>query len=253
EMTAYKNYVAPFTKQDIVIDGKAHEAIWDSISFTSNFVDIKSIEIPSLETKTKILWDHKNIYFYIEMEDDHIWSNMTEKDGPLHNENTVEIFIDPNDDGENYIEIQINPNNTLLDLKMDKPYRKGGEADINFDLRNIRHAVCHKGSINNNLDEDSFWSIELSVPFAALKSINTLSKIGNSSSPYLRMNLCRVHWPFIIEDGKYKKDVSKKPKFWVWQKQKKIDNHIPEDWGYLHFSKALLGIELDLSKNEDQN
>ncbi|MBT8234138.1 MAG: hypothetical protein HKO66_03190, partial [Saprospiraceae bacterium] len=42
EMTAYKNYVAPFTKQDIVIDGKAHEAIWDSISFTSNFVDIKS-------------------------------------------------------------------------------------------------------------------------------------------------------------------------------------------------------------------
>ncbi|MGD8330969.1 MAG: carbohydrate-binding family 9-like protein [Acidobacteriota bacterium] len=50
--------------------------------------------------------------------DDAPWYTLTERDDPIWNEEVVEIFIDPDGDGHNYVEIEINPANVVCDLQI---------------------------------------------------------------------------------------------------------------------------------------
>lgn len=50
--------------------------------------------------------------------DDAPWHTLTERDEPIWTEEVVEIFIDPDGDGHNYVEIEINPANVLCDLQV---------------------------------------------------------------------------------------------------------------------------------------
>lgn len=52
--------------------------------------------------------------------DDSPWHTLEQRDAPLWDEEVVEIFIDPDNDGRNYVEIEINPANVVCDLLMER-------------------------------------------------------------------------------------------------------------------------------------
>ena len=102
------------TEDEIKIDGHIDERAWVQAP-EALFIDMDGSE-PRQKTTFKWLWDDKYLYGAFYVEDDHIWAKMTERDAYLWYENVVEFFINADGSSKSYIEIEINPLNTILDL-----------------------------------------------------------------------------------------------------------------------------------------
>lgn len=240
------HYIVTKAKSNIIIDGIANETAWKEASFTSSFIDIEGIKKPKYDTKVKMLWDDTYLYVYAELEEPHIWATLKQRDTIIFYNNDFEVFIDPSNATKNYGEIEINANNTVWDLHLDKPYRVSGKPNNHWDLKELKSAVKVYGTLNNATDTDTKWTVEMAIP---LKAINELKGSGNipKEGDFWRINFSRVEWDFDLIDGKYyRKKVHGKylPEYnWVWSNQKVINMHEPEKWGYLHFSDDKYGTE----------
>jgi len=228
--TEDKKYFVTQIDSPITIDGLDNEDAWQNIPYSNSFVDIINGSEVDYSTKFKCTRDDKNIYFFVKLEEPHIRGLMTSHDTLLYNENCFEIFIDPDNDGKNYLELEINARETTLDLLMDKPYKKGGKSDIAYDIKGLEHMTNISGTINNPNDTDKFWTIEIAIP---MSSVFELSNYGvEKSNFHWRVHLARMQFPHTINKGTYKQDPKVLPKVWVWNQQSAFDNHIPERWGY---------------------
>ncbi|WP_417442920.1 carbohydrate-binding family 9-like protein [Joostella sp.] len=231
-------YVAPKISETIKIDGKAKESSWKKTKWTADFIDIQGEKTPKYKTKVKMLWDDDYLYFYAEMEEPHVWATLKQRDTIIFYNNDFEIFIDPDGDTHNYMEFEMNALNTVWDLYLTKPYREHGKVVDSWDIKGIKTAVAIKGTINDASDEDKGWSVEIAMPWNALK------EAGNNKVPaddYWRINFSRVNWDYELVGDTYqrKKDESGNflPEYnWVWSPQWVINMHEPEWWGYVYFS-----------------
>lgn len=70
------------------------------------------------DTEFRALYSADGLAIRFAARDDSPWHTMTERDDPLWDEEVVEIFIDPDGDGRNYAEIEINPANVVCDLQI---------------------------------------------------------------------------------------------------------------------------------------
>ncbi|WP_312482768.1 carbohydrate-binding family 9-like protein, partial [Sphingobacterium multivorum] len=163
-------YVHPATDA-ITIDGKDDEASWSKAPWTDSFKDIEGLNkpVPTFKTQVKMLWDKENLYLFAKLQEPHIKGYLRQKDTIIYHDNDFEIFLKPNLFSPEYIEIEINALNTVMDLLMTKPYRFGGRANLNWDTKDIETAVYHAGSINNPQDKDEFWTVEMKIPVKSLK------------------------------------------------------------------------------------
>lgn len=240
-----KHYIIRKVNESITIDGKSHEAKWSEAEWTDDFIDIEGDKRPKpyLKTRVKMLWDTSYLYFYAELEEPHIWATITKRDEVIFYDNDFEIFIDPNGDTHNYFEFEVNAFNTVWDLMLTKPYRDGGDAFDNWDIKGLESAVNLSGSINNPNDIDQGWSIEIAIPLEVLKEGSNV-KVPPREGDVWRINFSRVQWETEIIDNKYvKKKVTGTDKNlpennWVWSQQRGIAMHEPEFWGMLHFSET---------------
>jgi len=215
----------------IMIDGIADEKAWQGVAYSTPFVDILTGKKVEYSTQFKSIRDEKNIYFFVKLEEPHLRGLMTTPDTSLYNENCVEIFIDPDNDGKNYLELEINALETTFDLVMDQPYSKGGKPDISYKVKGLQHRIKVEGSVNNPNDIDQYWTIEISIPLA---TIFELSKFEPKETEFFwRIHLARVQFPVNLFEGEYYFKPKELPKVWVWNRQSKFDNHLPREWGYL--------------------
>ena len=161
-MSPVSNYVIYQAISEINIDGKPDETSWQKAEWSEYFQDIEgeSKPKPLYQTRFKMLWDDKNLYILAELEEPHIWTYYANHDQIVFHENDFEIFIDPTRDTHNYFEFEINARNTLLDLYMPKPYRNGGRAQIDWNIRGFKSAVFINGTLNNPEDIDNKWTID---------------------------------------------------------------------------------------------
>ncbi len=231
------NYYCNYSNNPIVIDGEQDDA-WSAAVFSSSFVDISfpAKETPTYDTRFKMLWDENYLYMYAILEEPHINASLKYHDDIIYKDNDFEVFIDANGRGINYHEIEINSNATILDLFMNEPYREGGSANLLWNVDGIKKVVKNCGSINNPSDIDSCWSVEMAIPWKAL------NQQAPKEDDIWRMNFSRVEWDFEIQNGQYVKKQYRKGKKhpehnWVWSPQGKINMHIPEQWGFVHFVK----------------
>lgn len=247
-----KHYIVTKTNNKIVIDGIADEASWKSSVFTDYFIDIEGIKTPKYDTKVKMLWDDNFLYVYAEMEEPHIWGNLTQRDAVIFYNNDFEVFIDPSASARRYGEVEINALGTVWDLFLDKPYRVFGKAVSDWNLNDLKSAVKHYGTVNNPEDIDSLWTVELAIPMKSLIIFKGNKKSLPSEGEKWRINFSRVQWDYDLINGKYqrKKDNGKyrEEYNWVWSNQKVINMHEPEKWGVMQFtnktsSKNVLFIE----------
>lgn len=236
-------YSALKVNERITVDGKAEEAVWDRVAWSSDFVDIRGSQVqkPAYPTKLKMLWDNQYLYIYAQLEEPHIWADIDKHDEIIYLNNDFEVFIKPFMQHATYYEIEVNPLNTILDLVMTKPYRFNGEALIHWDLKGLKSAVHNEGTLNNAKDKDKYWSVEMAIPFESILSF------GKSKTPplnsYWQINFSRVQWQHVIENGIYqRKKINGKfveEDNWVWSPIGIINMHYPERWGYVQFVDSL--------------
>jgi hypothetical protein len=239
-----KSYTCYQTDKKINIDGKLNEGAWKKAEWTSSFVDIEGDKkpLPLQETKVKMLWDKEYLYIATVIEEEHIWAYQDKKDQIVYLENDFEVFMDPDGDTDNYYELEINAINNTFDLFLPKTYRRGGKAQLKWDIKNLKSAVTIDGTLNDSKDKDKRWTLEIAIPFESLSTEHVKAIIPENNSEW-RINFSRVNWQHNIDDtGKYSRKRNPEtnkilPEYnWVWSPQGIINMHYPEYWGYLHFS-----------------
>ncbi|OEK01445.1 hypothetical protein BFP97_07890 [Roseivirga sp. 4D4] len=245
-------YAAKHTIDNISVDGLGTEASWQKASWSEYFVDIEGSKKPAPyhKTRVKMLWDDKYFYFYAEMEEPHIWAKLTERDAVIFHDNDFEIFIDPDGDTHNYYEYEVNAFNTVWDLLLTKPYRDNGHAINNWDIKGLKSAVDIIGTINDPSDQDEGWSLEVAIPWKALKEA-TRAAVPPRNNDVWRVNFSRVQWETEIKGRSYLKkknpetDKNLPEHNWVWSPQRAIAMHEPEFWGMVVFFDVPVGENID--------
>jgi hypothetical protein len=232
-----RSYEASFTTEQLVIDGRLNEAAWRRAPLTESFVDIRGPDHPAprWSTHAQLAWDDRYLYVGASLEEPHLWATLTERDAIVYHDHDFEVFLDPDGDGLEYFEIEINALGTILDLYLDRPYTSGGQADLAWDVDGLRSAVHLAGTLNDATDVDRGWTVELAIPWAALGVSRP------SPGEVWRVNFSRVQWPLrTTPEGAYLRDAE--PSFevhhednWVWSPQGTIDMHIPKRWGRVRF------------------
>jgi hypothetical protein len=234
--TIPKTYDCVKTSEQMTVDGKTLELSWSAAQWTDYFIDIEGDykPLPYYKTRVKMLWDDEYLYFYAEMEEDHIWAYLSERDAVIYHDNDFEIFIDPDNDTFNYYELEFNALGTLWDLMLTKPYKDNGQAVDAWDVRGIKYAVDLNGTLNDPSDKDEGWNIEVAIPWSALEEC-----ARHSGAPYpgeeWKINFSRVEWDTDIIGGKYIKITGHPEHNWVWSPQGEIAMHLPERWGVVKF------------------
>lgn len=229
-LTDPRTYVCYRVDGKLKIDGKLNEASWAKAEATAPFVDISGagFATPKYETTAKMLWDDEFLYVGAVLQEDDIKARLTQRDTIIYYDNDFEVFIDPDSDGHNYFEIEVNARNVIFDLMLDKPYRSGGNFMVQWDCPGLKTAIHCEGTLNKSKDTDKYWSVEMAIPRQALTlNYNNPLKAGNC----WRINFSRVQW--LKEKGPEEN--------WVWSPTGRIDMHMPDRWGYLYFADQKVG------------
>lgn len=254
-----KQYVCQTPVDSIIIDGLANEESWQVLAWSDDFVDIEGSlkPLPALKTNMKMLWDEEYFYFFAKMEEPHIWAKLTQRDAVIYQDDDFEIFIDPDGDAHNYYEFEINALNTIWDLFMMWPYRHQVSPNylFNWNVDAVRHAVHINGTVNDPTDEDSYWTVEMAIPWSALKEMAPRAKPPQANDQW-RVNFSRVDWTV---NKSYEKILDEKGKplpedNWVWSAQSAIAMHMPEWWGYVQFADIPVDQEVPdfINKPDEQ-
>lgn len=214
---------------------------WSDVPFTKDFIDIRGVTFPSpkYQTQAKMLYDNEYLYIGAKLEDPHVWTDISLKNSTLYWQNDFEVFLNPLGDSLNYYELEINALNTIWELTITKPYKKGGKAIHPTNIDGLISKVYVDGTLNDPSDIDIGWSVEIAIPLEGLKKYNG-DKFPVKGDQW-RINFSRVQWNFEIIDGKYYRvprenswDVHYEDN-WVWSNQNEIDMHNPERWGIVTF------------------
>lgn len=242
-----KNYVCYRTNVPLSLDGKANESSWKKAKWTDDFTDIEGDKKPDprFRTRTKMLWDNDYLYVYAELYEPHIWANLKQRDTIIFHDNDFEVFIDPDGDTHRYYEYEMNALNTQWDLMLTKPYRDGGLPLTAWNFDRVRSAVAITGTLNNPLDTDTCWSVEIAFPMKSFADSSVALPLKPGA--HWRINFSRVEWLTIVENGRYVKVrniQTGRPlpeDNWVWSPTGVIDMHCPEKWGFIQFSDHVAG------------
>lgn len=235
-----KKYTARMAKRPIKVDGKLNEHDWKQAVLISDFEDIEGADKPkpTFSTTVKMMWDSQYLYIGAVLEEPHLWGTLKKYDDIIYRDHDFEVFIDPMGDGEQYFEIEINVLGTIMDLFMNKPYKKGGTFDMGWNTTGIQSKVVAHGTINDNTDIDSGWTLEMAIPFTAISRAQRAATTS-FNKPW-RINFSRVQWTLEPDGKSYRKKLNQNNKpisenNWVWNPTGVVDMHVPTKWGYLYF------------------
>ncbi len=209
--------------------------------WTEDFTDIEgpTRPPPRFRTRSKMLWDDRFLFVAAEIEEPHVCATLTERNSIIYNDNDFEIFIDPDGDGLNYYEFEMNALNTIWELTLPRPYHAGGDAILGTNLPGLRAAVAVHGSLNDPRDIDVGWSLEVAIPWNGLARYNDGRLTPPGIGDVWRVNFSRVQWTWDVIDGRYvrRPKESNPEDNWVWSPQGVIDMHRPEHWGHVVFAR----------------
>lgn len=253
-------YICQRSFDTIKIDGRLNEKSWQAADWTEVFGDIegKKKPAPRFRTRVQMLWDDEYFYIGAYLEEPDLWATLTERDSIIFMDNDFEVFIDPDGDTHNYYEIEINALNTVWDLLLVKPYRDGGPAIHGWDIKGLKTAVNLMGTLNDPSDRDKGWTVEMAIPFSALKEGIQGGKEKPAPSDVWRVNFSRVEYWLDIEGNNYlkRKDPVSNQTLpednWTWTPQGLINMHYPEMWGYVKFSVSPAGTKKEKFSEEPE-
>ena len=213
------------TPGTVIVDGHLDEPAWQAARWTTDFVDIEGDgkPLPRFRTRARMLWDEQYLYVGAELEEPNVKAKLTEHDSVIFHDNDFEVFLKPPGGDPGYFEFEINALNTSWDLFLNQPYREGGKADNSWEIPGLKTAVAVRGTLNDERDTDTGWTVEMAFPWSAFAS--RLPVAAPRVSDAWRMNFSRVEWtPGVAEEAN-----------WVWTPQGIVDMHGPDRWGFVRF------------------
>lgn len=246
-LTDPQGYVVYRASAPIIIDGVPDEAAWLNAPVIDDFRDIsgEGFPLPLYRTAARMLWTDDTLYIAAELEEPNVWAYVTQHDEVVYADPDFEVFIDPDNDAQNYFEMEVNAIGTLFDLLLTHPYRtaSGTFISVAWDAPGVRLSTHINGTLNNDRDTDQGWSLEIAIPQRALThNFDTCLHAGT----YWRLGFSRVEWQTQTDNGrivrKQNTDGSFVPEYnWTWPATGKINMHMPERWNYLYFSELTAG------------
>lgn len=229
-------YVCKRTSQRPTIDGRLDEGTWLAAAATSEFVHIEGRDKPAprLKTRAWLLWNDEALFIAARLEDPDVRARLTGRDEIVYHDNDFEVFLDPDGDGRNYMEIEINALNAIFDLLLERAYREGGPARHEWDVGGLQSAVFVDGTLNDASDRDRGWTLEMAIPWKALAEHAGVPCPPRPGDRW-RVNFSRVQWPDNIQGGADTVGQGIESN-WVWSPLGETDMHIPSRWGVVEFS-----------------
>ncbi|SHL39743.1 carbohydrate-binding family 9-like protein [Flavobacterium chilense] len=156
--------------ENLTIDGDLSD--WKT-SFLGPFVVHDSGKKATQDTFVSLTWNDENLYIAYRVLDSKITGKPQKKDSQIFNtDDLVEVFIDPDGDGQNYVEIGVNAFSSYYDmlLKCISPNCGGWNTSIDFDIPGIE--------AQSKITPEGFTT-EIKIPFSGLETI----KNGNFTKP----------------------------------------------------------------------
>jgi hypothetical protein len=173
------------TAAPVVVDGKLDEPAWSGVP-SLRFVNNRDGSPATLKTEAWIVFDDKFIYFGSRFVDENIWSTFKKRDEHLWTEEVVEVFIQPDAAKRNYIELEVNPLGTMIDiylLDIRKPLRYES-----WNSEKLQWAVQVNGTVDGK-PGDKEWTCEMALP---MEDIVTAPNIPPKPGDRWRLNMYRV-------------------------------------------------------------
>ena len=264
------SYRARFTPVRPAFGGSLEQGAWAMAPWTEDFVDIEGSRrpAPAYRTRAKLLWDDRWLYVGAELEEPHVWSTLAKHDEIVFHDNDFEAFIDPDGNGREYYEIEINARGTVFDLFLHRPYREGAPAIHDWDVGGaFERAIVFRGTPDDPRDVDSGWTVMLAIPWSAFvpprdaridalpegqRDFGDRARAGAAprDGDTWRINFSRVQWRHNHEElaaggvrtGRtlqgpepYAKRAGMAEDNWVWSPQWAVDMHLPQFWGRVTF------------------
>ena len=134
---------------------------------------------------------------------------------------------------------------------MDRPYKHGGTATIR-EMPGQKSQVHVQGTLNDARDRDSYWSVEIAFPWAAMAEHAGCPCPPRDGDTW-RVDFSRVQWRHTVQDGRYARVPARgqetednREDNWVWSPQGVINMHRPETWARVQFSTQPVGSSVAL-------
>ncbi|HEY8945745.1 MAG TPA: carbohydrate-binding family 9-like protein [Polyangiaceae bacterium] len=202
----------------IKIDGSLTEPAWQrATTLTLNDVSTGEPNGDSPVSATaKVTWSDLGLFIGFDVRDPDVVGGFPETgaDPHLWTRDTVEIFVDPDGDGDNrdYYEIQINPQNLVFDSRFDDYNQPKQEPDGPFGheawMSRVTSAVVVRGTLDRPTDRDEGYVVEAVVPWASFdKAQRKPPAIGDTwrLNFYAVQNNHGVSWSPILNEGNFHK------------------------------------------------
>ncbi len=235
-----KEYTVKRAGSAINIDGSLDEQVWNEAALTEHFVIYTDSTAPRFPTQAQIVWDDNYLYIAFTMDDEDVWAEMVNHDDHLWEEEVAEVYIDADDDLLNYLEIEINPLGTVVDLTLDKGLCDGGTTNFEWNLEGLLIGIGVDGTLNDNSDTDTKWICELAFPFENLAFSAPTKDFPPTPGDSWRLNLYRYDYD---RTGEWHNELS------AWNKTENCGFHDPEHFGRLIFSDEIIG-EQDVDEQD---
>lgn len=172
-------------------------------------------------TRFAAMWDERGLWLLFDAADIAPWHRYDRRDDPIWEEEVVEIFIDPDGDGRDYVEIEISPANVVTDLLMARgePDKRG---DLGWDFRGLRTEVQHRHGA---------WTVRALLPWAGFHGV-TGAQVPPRPGDAWRFNVFRIkrpRGPADPHDGAI---------FAAWQQPPGPSFHVPEVFATMRFQSG---------------
>lgn len=213
-------YEVSRTATPIKVDGKL-DSVWaKALPFPDFRLNLDGAQAP-YETEARALYDDTFLYFWFRSRDDNIWATLKTRDQHLWDEEVVEVFLQADPQRANYIELEVNPLGTMLDIYL-LDIRKPLHYE-SWNSEKLKWAVQVDGTVDGK-DGDREWTCEIAVP---LEDVVTAKNLPPKAGDRWRMNLYRV-------------EQLPKPALLAWSPTYKDDFHLPEKFGEIVFTNRLV-------------
>jgi hypothetical protein len=226
----------------VVIDGKLDDKGWSDVPLTEKFVQYSTGSPTVFPSQCKMLWNDTYLYIAFIMDDRDVWGTTvvwSDPDYCLCSEEVAEIFFDPDGDGLNYLETEINALGAVMDLEMIKEWSKGGPGDYDWSFKNLKIGITVQGTLNNKADADTSWTCEFAFPFSEIAFSAPSMSFPPKPGDTWRVNLYRYD---------YGRTSPEYTELSAWNQTDSRGFHAPDKFGRVIFSGEIAGTPTAVSQ-----
>ncbi len=206
------------------ITGRLDDPAW----FTAEpikLIDAISGNPGRFSTEVRLLYDDTFLHVGFQCEDTYVWGTITERDGPIWNEECVEVFVNPANVAHQYYEINVSPKNVIFDsvILNRRTIEKPNETFIGLTEWNPEGLITatHIRGAADVPGKAKGWTAEFAIPLTELIGAPNVPPLPGDEWP---INFYRIDSP--------EKD---QREHYAWSQTGRAAFHLPWRFGIIKF------------------